>query len=190
MMSDPEARVILERSLTQLKTLNADVEEALTRQQHIELPRVLEAIKKHLASPADAESYLNHVASICCSLMAIRKFGKPAWKEVETALAAVNNVKAAECIDKLRTECQAMSKPLPRKDEELEDPALELCNCTFTLAYGTKILLHNSNLRLLRGAKYGLLGGNDSGKYNLTFRQDYTYESYCEWFSRRLPRSF
>jgi elongation factor 3 len=35
------------------------------------------------------------------------------------------------------------------------------------LAYGTKILLHNAKLRLMKGAKYGLLGGNDSGKTTL-----------------------
>jgi elongation factor 3 len=47
---------------------------------------------------------------------------------------------------------------------EEEDAAEELYNCKFTLAYGTKIRLHNTNKRLLRGACHGLLGGNDSGK--------------------------
>ena len=41
------------------------------------------------------------------------------------------------------------------------------CNCEFTLAYGTKILLHNTKLRLLKGMKYGLLGQNDCGKTTL-----------------------
>jgi elongation factor 3 len=30
-----------------------------------------------------------------------------------------------------------------------------------------QVLLHNTNMRLLRGARYGLLGGNDSGKSTL-----------------------
>jgi elongation factor 3 len=169
-MSDPEARVVLERSLKQLNTLNVDVLEALTRQQHIELKRVLNAIETKMNPPKNAAGFtnlmivfLNHVAQLCCSLMQIHKFGKPAWKEIEAKLALIDSAKAAACIDALRVECQAMTKPLPRKDEELEDPALELCNTTFTLAYGTKILLHNSKMKLLRGAKYGLLGGNDSG---------------------------
>ena len=54
---------------------------------------------------------------------------------------------------------------LPPDDDE--DAAEELCNCQFTLAYGTKILLHNTTMRLKRGHKYGLLGGNDSGKTTL-----------------------
>merc|ERR1712151_190817 len=48
-----------------------------------------------------------------------------------------------------------------------DDDAEELCNCTFTLAYGTKILLHNTKMKLKRGKRYGLLGGNDSGKTTL-----------------------
>mgnify|MGYP001157163693 CR=1 FL=1 len=54
-------------------------------------------------------------------------------------------------------------------DEEDEDDgdAEELANCRFTLAYGSKVLLHNTKLKIKRGYKYGLLGGNDSGKTTL-----------------------
>ena len=48
-------------------------------------------------------------------------------------------------------------------DEEGED----LCNCTFNLAYGAKILLNQTHLRLKRGQRYGLLGPNGSGKSTL-----------------------
>ena len=54
-------------------------------------------------------------------------------------------------------------------DEEDDDDgdAEELANCRFTLAYGSKVLLHNTKLKIKRGYKYGLLGGNDSGKTTL-----------------------
>lgn len=48
-------------------------------------------------------------------------------------------------------------------DEEGED----LCNCTFNLAYGAKILLNQTHLRLKRGQRYGLCGANGSGKSTL-----------------------
>jgi elongation factor 3 len=48
-----------------------------------------------------------------------------------------------------------------------EDEGPLLCDCEFTLAYGTKILLHNTKLRLKQGFKYGLLGQNDCGKTTL-----------------------
>ena len=68
--------------------------------------------------------------------------------------------------NQLIPETKEMMKVVAIADEE-EDSAEELCNCQFTLAYGTKILLHNTVMRLKRGAKYGLLGGNDSGKTTL-----------------------
>merc|ERR1712003_378897 len=75
---------------------------------------------------------------------------------------------AATCekaIEEVRVECEkAMEIP---DDDDDDDDAEELCNCTFTLAYGTKILLHNTKLKLKRGKRYGLLGGNDSGKTTL-----------------------
>ena len=52
-------------------------------------------------------------------------------------------------------------------EEEEDDDAELLCDCKFTLAYGSKVLLHNTKLKLKRGHKYGLLGGNDSGKTTL-----------------------
>lgn len=50
MLSDPEARGVAEKAVAQLERLLAEVEEAKTRQQHIELPRVIDAIKATVKS--------------------------------------------------------------------------------------------------------------------------------------------
>ena len=42
-----------------------------------------------------------------------------------------------------------------------------MCNIYFSLAYGGKVLLHNTHLFLHRGKKYGLLGHNGAGKTTL-----------------------
>jgi elongation factor 3 len=55
-------------------------------------------------------------------------------------------------------------EPEPEADEEEGE---DLCNCTFNLAYGAKILLNQTGLRLKRGQRYGLLGPNGSGKSTL-----------------------
>lgn len=54
-------------------------------------------------------------------------------------------------------------------DQELEDEeeGEDLCNCTFSLAYGAKILLNTATLRLKRGNRYGLCGKNGTGKSTL-----------------------
>jgi elongation factor 3 len=54
-----------------------------------------------------------------------------------------------------------------RGEVEDDTEGEDLCDCEFTLAYGTKILLHNARLKLKKGAKYGLVGQNDCGKTTL-----------------------
>ena len=51
----------------------------------------------------------------------------------------------------------------PEDEEEGED----LCNCQFSLAYGSKILLDTAVLRLKRGHRYGLCSKNGTGKSTL-----------------------
>lgn len=48
-----------------------------------------------------------------------------------------------------------------------EEGAEELCDLRFNLAYGGKILLHSTKLRLLRGRRYALVGQNGVGKTTL-----------------------
>lgn len=50
---------------------------------------------------------------------------------------------------------------------EIEENATKLCSCEFTLGYGSKVLLHKTKLELYKGFKYGLIGGNNSGKSTL-----------------------
>ena len=45
-----------------------------------------------------------------------------------------------------------------------EEEGEDLCNCTFSLAYGAKILLNTATLRLKRGHRYGLFGRDGSGQ--------------------------
>merc|ERR1719313_3201723 len=55
--------------------------------------------------------------------------------------------------------------------EEVEEPDHDdlevLCDCSFSLAYGNRVLLHNTKLKLKRGKCYGLIGPNGAGKSTL-----------------------
>merc|ERR1719238_2662164 len=44
--------------------------------------------------------------------------------------------------------------------EEDHDDLDVLCDCSFSLAYGNRVLLHNTKLKLKRGKCYGLIGPN------------------------------
>jgi len=72
--------------------------------------------------------------------------------------------------------CHRQSLPPPQAESDRmakyglaaeEDMGPEVCNIYFSLAYGGKVLLHNTNLFLHRGKKYGLLGHNGAGKTTL-----------------------
>mmetsp|Transcript_10829 Transcript_10829/g.15324 ORF Transcript_10829/g.15324 Transcript_10829/m.15324 type:complete len:1062 (-) Transcript_10829:74-3259(-) len=53
-------------------------------------------------------------------------------------------------------------------EEDDEDKALEqLCDCRFSLAYGSRILLNNARLYLKRGMRYGVVAAKSAGKTTL-----------------------
>jgi len=55
-------------------------------------------------------------------------------------------------------------------EEEVEvehDDLAILADCEFSLAYGNRVLLHNTRLKLKRGKCYGLIGPNGAGKSTL-----------------------
>lgn len=169
-MSDPEARNVCERAVTQLERLNKLSEESSKREKKVDKAEVAAAIDSKVGKKVKAEfpSELNHLTEMACSLMHMKHFEISEWKEELQKYAAVmvGNAKAGDLIEKICADCTEMAKPLDAAADE-DDSGEDLCNCLFTLAYGTKILLHNTTMRLKRGAKYGLLGGNESGKTTL-----------------------
>jgi elongation factor 3 len=78
----------------------------------------------------------------------------------------VGDAEAKDITEALRKRSlpEAMQEDAVEPDEEEGE---DLCNCTFNLAYGAKILLNQTHLRLKRGQRYGLLGPNGSGKTTL-----------------------
>jgi ATPase subunit of ABC transporter with duplicated ATPase domains len=50
-------------------------------------------------------------------------------------------------------------------ESEADDSSL--CDISFSLAFGGKILLHNTHLKLGKGRRYGLMGKNGAGKTTL-----------------------
>ncbi|KAK6461201.1 P-loop containing nucleoside triphosphate hydrolase protein [Scheffersomyces coipomensis] len=53
------------------------------------------------------------------------------------------------------------------KSNENDDGSIEIVNADFSLAYGSRMLLNKTNLRLVKGHRYGLCGRNGAGKSTL-----------------------
>lgn len=54
-----------------------------------------------------------------------------------------------------------------KQADEIDDGAVEIVNADFSLAYGSRMLLNKTKLRLLKGHRYGLCGRNGAGKSTL-----------------------
>jgi elongation factor 3 len=168
-MSDPEARSKAEEAVKQLKRLQqacSEIKGAENKKpQHGKALAALGCKFKIAGNGGDA--VMSHMAHRACALMGTQRFQASDWESFGASIAAVTgkNTDAGK-LNELRLECREMVKIEEVVDDD-DDKAAELCNCQFTLAYGTKILLHNTTMKLKRGHKYGLLGGNDSGKTTL-----------------------
>jgi elongation factor 3 len=173
-MADPEAREKTKQGLETLKRVGAVKEDGSFPKVSTagEISTVMGVLKSILEpkhkEALKSEAVLEYVAAIAGQLIDEKATDAPDWvSNTQEYLKTIVGEKDAPAIaDQLRkkaspgVEEEAEGEP---DDEEGED----LCNCQFNLAYGAKILLNQTHLRLKRGQRYGLLGPNGSGKSTL-----------------------
>merc|ERR1712003_597991 len=167
-IADPEARDVSQKAVDQLKRLKELADKAISVRGDVSKT---EDLFKQKFGCKDAEgsklAVIKFQCTIATTLMDLKFMEDLQWTKFLTPFATIYADKATseKVIEEVRVECEkAMEIP---DDDDDDDDAEELCNCTFTLAYGTKILLHNTKMKLLRGRNYGLLGPNDCGKTTL-----------------------
>lgn len=173
-MADPEAREKTKQGLDTLKRVGAVKEDGSFPKVSTagEVGTVVEVLKsilepKHKDALKSA-AVIEYIAAIAGQLIDEKATDAPDWvsNTQEYLKTLVGEQDAPAIADQLR------KKASPGIEEEAEAEADEeegedLCNCTFNLAYGAKILLNQTHLRLKRGQRYGLLGPNGSGKSTL-----------------------
>lgn len=171
-MADPEAREKTKQALDTLTRVghveNGKIPErsnvsdiAIVREK---LNEILSA--KHKASAEKFAPVLEFIAAVAGQLIDEKATELSTWvQQIKPYLHAVVGDAAEDLVDAFRKRASpgAAEDAVEPDEEEGED----LCNCTFNLAYGAKILLNQTNLRLKRGQRYGLLGPNGSGKTTL-----------------------
>jgi elongation factor 3 len=167
-IADPEARSVTEGAVAQLNRLKALAEKHAAIRGDVSQ---IEDLFKAKFNCKDAEggklTAIKFQCTIATTLMDLNFMEDLQWAKNLTPFCSIYFDKALceKAIEEVRIESEKTME-IPDEDDE-DDDAEELCNCTFTLAYGTKILLHNTKMKLLRGRNYGLLGGNDCGKTTL-----------------------
>eukprot|EP00924_Labyrinthula_sp_SR-Ha-C_P015975 snap_masked-scaffold_4-processed-gene-15.10-mRNA-1 protein AED:0.00 eAED:0.00 QI:0/-1/0/1/-1/1/1/0/1032 len=87
------------------------------------------------------------------------------WKEDMTPILKLAG-KSKSLWSELKEEFKADTSSQETMEEE-EDDAEKLCDCRFSLAYGSRILLNNARLYLKRGMRYGIVAAKSAGKTTL-----------------------
>lgn len=124
-------------------------------------------------APEDDEDVeiLSYVASLAATLSKTEDFGSDLWIDsLSPYLESLNDkYETNEAIEKYRvlSEKATLNDEDEDSDDEEDNSGEELCNIRFSLAYGGKILLHQTKLKLRRGNRYALVGQNGAGKTTL-----------------------
>ncbi|EHY57974.1 Elongation factor 3 [Exophiala dermatitidis] len=174
-MADPEAREKTKQALETLKRVGAVKEDGTAPQvstagEISTVSGILKSIleQSHKGAASKSEPVIEYVSAIAGQLIDEKVTDAADWvsNTVEYLKTIVGEKDAQSVAEQLR------KRASPGAEEDAEEEADEeegedLCNCTFNLAYGAKILLNQTHLRLKRGQRYGLLGPNGSGKSTL-----------------------
>jgi len=166
-IADPEARETTQKGVDQLMRLKGLADKALSVRGDVSKISTNFASALGADDSENVKKVIDHASTVATCMMDLGFMVDLQWKKNIASLfsAYFDAAKSEAAVEKVREEAEKMLE-IPEDDDD-EDDAEELCNCQFTLAYGTKILLHNTKMKLKRGKRYGLLGGNDSGKTTL-----------------------
>jgi len=167
-IADPEARATTEKAVAQLRRLKALADKQLSvRGDRSKLEDEFKQAFKSVDCGENLNKCVSHASIVATCMMDLKYMDDLQWKKNVASLFS-EYFDAATCesaVESVRVKAEQMLE-IPEEDDD-DDDAEVLCNCLFTLAYGTKILLHNTKMKLKRGKRYGLLGGNDCGKTTL-----------------------
>jgi elongation factor 3 len=164
-IADPEARDVATKThaaLVTMETAGNDMMEAKRFRQPAEIAKFILS-----GTPASNknEAMVNYVAGMSAALIRSNATDVSEWKdELEPYLSLVG---AAGFSEQLFEEAKKVMASGAENIDEDDSEGQVVADCEFTLAYGTKILLHNARIKLKKGMKYGLVGQNDCGKTTL-----------------------
>lgn len=170
-VADPECRSVVERAHALLDKISAAHKDNPPKKlaDPKTVQKNLSAFLKKPAPEALAP-IVSHVVKTVVAMMNAKVYIKDSWKTaLAPYLSAWMDGSAAEgTAEQLRAKCEVVVEDEFDADSDSETPAdAILCNTTFSLAYGAKVLLNTAVLRLIRGRRYGLVGPNGAGKSTL-----------------------
>ncbi|CCF59991.1 hypothetical protein KAFR_0I02110 [Kazachstania africana CBS 2517] len=172
-IADPEAREVTLRGLKTLRRVgNVGEDDKLPEVSHAgDVSTTLGVLNELLKGQDIAPRFklaVEYAAAMGADLIDERIIDQGTWFTHVTPYMTIflHERVAKEILDDFRKRAVDNIPVGPDFDDE-EDEGEDLCNCEFSLAYGAKILLNKTQLRLKRGRRYGLCGPNGAGKSTL-----------------------
>jgi len=172
-LADPEAREKTRQGLDTLIRVGAVKDGKIPEVSKAgDIATVVASLKQSFPSKykldVKFDPILTYISAIGGQLIDEKEHEQISWQTntIPFISAIIGEADAKSVADALRKR----SLPGVADEDEVEpdeEEGEDLCNCTFNLAYGAKILLNQTHLRLKRGQRYGLLGPNGSGKTTL-----------------------
>ncbi|RYP47224.1 hypothetical protein DL768_006700 [Monosporascus sp. mg162] len=174
-LADPEAREKTKQALDTLIRVGAVKDGKIPEVRHDgDIATVLGHLKavvpsQHSAIVDKLSAVAEYVAAIGGQLVDEKETEASTWASAVKPFVTVlvGEADAEKVVDGLRKRASPGMEDAAEEEEDADDDGEDLCNCTFSLAYGAKILLNQTHLRLKRGRRYGLCGPNGSGKSTL-----------------------
>ncbi|PWY90766.1 elongation factor [Aspergillus heteromorphus CBS 117.55] len=173
-LADPEARGKTQQALETLCRVgdvkDGKIPEISTAGDIATVSAILKELlaPKFKAEAEKAEAVITYVAAISGQLVDEKDADVTSW--TQNALPYITAIVGEEAAKPVVEDLRKRASPLAAEADAVlsdEEEGEDLCNCTFSLAYGAKILLNQTGLRLKRGQRYGLLGPNGTGKTTL-----------------------
>ena len=173
-LADPEAREKTKQGLDTLVRVGDVKNGKIPEVSHAGDISTVSAIIKQIFEPNHKDAAhkfgpaVDYIAALAGQLIDEKENDATSWTEntLPYITAIVGETDARPIADAVRKRASPGAADEAEEDED-DEQGEDLCNCQFNLAYGAKILLNQTHLRLKRGQRYGLLGPNGSGKSTL-----------------------
>ena len=174
-LADPEARAKTTQALDTLIRVGHIKDGKIPEVRHdgdvtvvkAHLQQILTDDKKYRKLVDSCDTIITYAAAIGGQLVDEREIQPSTWAEsLKPYIAVLAGDDAEKVVETLRKRA-SRGELADEEDVSDEEEGEDLCNCTFSLAYGAKILLNQTHLRLKRGQRYGLCGPNGAGKSTL-----------------------
>ena len=164
-----EVRKVCQTSLdTLLRVSNEASEISENVMKTAELKYCIEKSCEAEDFPSIDSRLLDHMANCCEGLVLSNNRKRDDWEQcLKPYLEGINGANDETITSVVNLVHSAGIADLTPDKVDPEDEEEDLCNAQFSLAYGTRVLLHQTPFRVKIGRKYGLVGPNGAGKSTL-----------------------